>query len=179
MLLAVCLGCHSLPATAAAAGQDAAMAMGRLFAETCLRHPGDAAALRAALLPPRFRPIPPGVARIMLPRPGQAFEQPDAPGHLMVLSFDDGWCGNGGTGIDPGVLTNALSQAAASVGGVMKLMGADPDGHEQRYLLQRPHQPPVALLVLLLPADVAAGGPALVQASLFASEMRGDEGEEP
>ncbi|MCQ8279629.1 hypothetical protein NFI95_14385 [Acetobacteraceae bacterium KSS8] len=151
-------------------GRDSATAMGRLFSETCFRHAGDAAGLRAELVPPRFTPMPDSVSRAVLPRPGQAFAVPGAPGHLMVLSFDDGWCGTGGTGIEPAALTNSLSERVrAAGGGEMKLMGADQAGREQRYLIDRPHGTPVALLVLLMPEP---GGSPLMQASLFASDMK-------
>ncbi len=144
--------------------------MGQAFGQTCFRHAGDTAGLRAELVPPRFRPMPGNVAHAVLPRPGEAFTVADAPGHLMVLSFDDGWCGTGGTGIDPAALTNSLSDTVkAAGGGEMKLMGADPAGREQRYLIDRPHAAPVALLVLLTPEPGRSG---LMQASLFASDMK-------
>ena len=84
----------------------------------------------------------------------------------MVLSFDDGWCGDGGTGIDPHVLTMRLSAVVQARGASMRLMQAGGDGHEQHYLLTRPAPAaPIVLLVLLQPSG------ALMQASLFAAPL--------
>ena len=157
------------PAAALDDGRAGSAALTRLFARTCLRHAGDARALRSALAGRQYRPAPdaPG----LLARPGQAFQVSGEAGHLMVLSFDDGWCGDGGTGIDPHALTLQLAASMRDAGIGMRLMGADGDGREQRYLLTRPAPArPVVLLVLLLPADPFEPG-TLMQASLFAAPM--------
>ncbi len=83
----------------------------------------------------------------------------------MVLSFDDGWCGDAGVGIDAHALTVALSQAMRAQATDMRLMGAEADGAEQRYLLLPPGRPALVLLVRSRPA----GG--LMQASLFAAAL--------
>lgn len=102
----------------------------------------------------------------------------------MVLSFDDGWCSDGGTGIAAHALTMQLSQAMQARDVGMQLMGAGRDGREQRYLLTpKPPAPPIVLLVLLQPA-VTGGAPkrdgspdradTLMQANLFAAPMPPD-----
>jgi len=120
----------------------------------------------------------------MLAKPGQAYRVPGEKGHLMVLSFDDGWCGDGGTGIGAHALTMQLSHAMQAHDVEMQLMGAGRDGREQRYLLTpKPPAPPIVLLVLLQPATIGAaserdGSPdptdTLMQANLFAAPMPPD-----
>ncbi len=156
-----------VPAAASAvpeAGTSEAGALARLFERTCFRHVDDRRALAGELADARYRPVPDGT----LARPGQAWGVAGEPGHLMVLAYDDGWCGNGGTGIDPHALTVSLSRLALAHHATMRLMGTDEDGREQHYLLMRPAPAvPIALLVLLQPA--AAG--TLRQATLFAAAM--------
>ena len=158
---------------AASSPSAAAGALARLFERTCFRHVGDRQALAAELANGRYRPAPGGA----LARPGRAFNVGGEPGHLMLLVFDDGWCGNGGTGIDPQVLTMTLSRLVVADGAAMRLMGTDEDGREQRYMLTRPApSAPIARLVLLQRADAAprhdaAGDGALQQATLFTAAM--------
>lgn len=149
-------------AAPADAGGEAAVALTRLFARTCLSHVGDPQALRAMLATDHVPRAPSEAAA----RPGLAYRIDGEPGHLMVLSFDDGWCSDGGTGIDPHALTLRLGGAMRARGIAMQLMGAAPDGREQRYLLTRPAPAtPIVLLVLLQPAG------SLMQANLFAAPM--------
>ncbi len=147
------------------AGRPEAAALAGLFMRSCFLHPGDATGLRAALVAPDAVPMRADQAAGLLPRPGMAFRIAHAPGHLMVLSFDDGWCGAGGIQVASKALTLALSQSMARQGTDMTLMGASADGREQRYLLLPPGRPALVLLVLLQPAG------ALMQASLFAAPM--------
>ncbi len=182
----------SQPAVAAqvgggtSSGRDEADALSRLFASSCFRHAGDAKGLRTALASPAYRPAP-DPARL-LARPGRAYRVDNQPGRLVVLSFDDGWCGDGGTGIDPHALTMRLAAAMQARSTSMRLMGAEGDG-EQHYLLTRPAPaPPIVLLVLLQPVLLQpvrpksvwpksvwpkSGRPsgALMQASLFAAPL--------
>ncbi len=173
LLVAPLLGVLVLGASGAAtassdAGVAAAGALARLFERTCLRHADDRRALAGELAASRYRPVPNGA----LARPGQAYAVDGEPGHLMVLAFDDGWCGNGGTGIDPHALTIGLARLALADHAGMRLMGTDESGREQRYLLTRPAPAaPIALLVLLQPADAASRGGALQQATLFTAAM--------
>ena len=123
-------------------------------------------ALRAELAGRGYERAPDEASVRLLMRPGQAYRVLAEPGHLMVLSFDDGWCGNGGTGIEPHALTMQLAASVRSRGADMQLMGAGPDGREQRYLLTMPPPAmPIVLLVLLQPAG------RLMQANLFAAPM--------
>ncbi len=157
-------------------GRDEADALSRLFASSCFRHAGDAKGLRTALASPAYRPAP-DPARL-LARPGRAYRVDNQPGRLVVLSFDDGWCGDGGTGIDPHALTMRLAAAMQARSTSMRLMEAEGDG-EQHYLLTRPAPaPPIVLLVLLQPVWPRSVSPksrrssgALMQASLFAAPL--------
>ncbi len=152
-------------------GPAAAEALTRLFMRTCLQHAGDIAGLRAALAGSGYQRAPDEAGARLLMRPGQAYRVPDAPGHLMVLSFDDGWCGDGGTGIEPHALTMQLAASVQARGADMRLMGAGPDGREQRYLLTMPPPAmPIVLLVLLQPSG------RLMQANLFAAPMPPEPG---
>lgn len=170
-------------------GAGPALALTRLFERTCFVHAGDPASLRAELAGAPYRPAPDEATRRMLARPGQAYRVPGGQGHLMVLSFDDGWCGDGGTGIGAHALTMQLSHAMQAHDVGMQLMGAGRDGREQRYLLTpKPPAPPIVLLVLLQPATTGAatthdGSPdrtdTLMQANLFAAPMPPDGPEPP
>ena len=147
-------------------GRDEAGALSRLFASSCFRHAGDARGLRTALAPPSYRAASDAATARLLVRPGRAYHVDNQPGHLVVLSFDDGWCGDGGTGIDPHALTMRLAAVMQARGASMRLMGAESDGQEQHYLLFRPAPaPPLVLVVLLQPAGM------LMQASLFAAPL--------
>ncbi len=152
---------------------SAAAALARLFERTCFRHAGDRRALAGELADRRYHPGPDGA----LARPGRAFNVAGEPGHLMVLAFDDGWCGNGGTGIDPQALTMDLSRLVLADGATMRLMGTDESGQEQRYMLTRPApSAPIALVVLLQPVGATSRGDtsgegALQQATLFTAAM--------
>ena len=172
MLASVVAGSVACSASAAQApepaGRPEATALAELFMRSCFLHPGDATGLRAALVAPDAPdaiPMRADQAAGLLPRPGRAFRIAHAPGHLMVLSFDDGWCGAGGIQVASKALTLALSQSMAREGTDMTLMGASADGREQRYLLRPPARSALVLLVLLQPAG------ALMQASLFAAPM--------
>ncbi len=147
-------------------GRDEAGALSRLFASSCFRHAGDARGLRTALASPSYRAASDTATARLLARPGRAYHVDNQPGHLVVLSFDDGWCGDGGTGIDPHALTMRLAAAMQARGASMQLMEAEGDGREQHYLLFRPAPaPPIVLLVLLQPSGT------LMQASLFAAPL--------
>jgi hypothetical protein len=147
-------------------GRNEAAALARLFARSCFRHAGDRTGLRTSLLSQPFRPASDAATARLLARPGQAYHVAGEPGHLVVLSFDDGWCGDGGTDIDPHALTMRLSGTMRTQGVVMRLMGAEQDGREQRYLLTRPAPAvPIVLLVLLRSSGH------LMQASLFAAPL--------
>ena len=162
------------PDARASSGRDEAGALSRLFASSCFRHAGDATGLRSALDSAAYRPASDAATVRLLARPGRAYRVDNQPGHLVVLSFDDGWCGDGGIGIDPHALTMRLAAAMRAQGTSMQLMQAEADGHEQHYLLVRPAPaPPVVLLVLLQPS-----GP-LMQASLFAAPLPPPGGDVP
>ncbi len=162
------------PGDAASSGRDGAGALSRLFASSCFRHAGDARGLRSALDSPAYRPASDTATARLLARPGRAYHVDNQPGHLVVLSFDDGWCGDGGTGIDPHALTMRLAAAMQARGAAMRLMEAGGDGREQHYLLIRPAPaPPIVLLVLLQPSGV------LMQASLFAAPLPPPGGDAP
>ena len=155
-------------------GRSEATALVQLFSRTCLLQAGHAQALRTILAGSSYRHLSDAAAAKLLARPGQAFGVPGEPGHLMVLSFDDGWCGDGGTGIDPHTLTMQLSDTMRTHGIAMRLMGAGADGDEQRYLLVRPPPAdPEVLLVLLQPSG-PSGSVTAVQASLFAAPLPPD-----
>lgn len=155
-------------------GRLEAIALARLFSRTCLLQAGHARALRTILAGSSYRHLPDAASARLLARPGQAFGVPNEPGHLMVLSFDDGWCGDGGTGIDPHTLTMQLSNTMRAHGIPMRLMGVGADGDEQRYLLVRPPPAgPEVLLVLLQPSG-PSGSVTAVQASLFAAPLPPD-----
>ncbi|MCQ8241984.1 NMCC_0638 family (lipo)protein [Rhizosaccharibacter radicis] len=163
-----------------AALRTASHALSALFEQSCLPHAGDPAGLRALLRDRHLSPLPEAAARKALARPGQAFAVP-GPGHLMVLSFDDGWCGAGADAVDPHALTLSLSAAVERRGLSMQLMGAGTDGREQRYLLARdtgPRRqtaaPSLALLVLMQPTAT----PGAMQANLFISPLPSDPGED-
>ncbi len=152
-------------------GRIEAGALSRLFAGSCFRHAGDPRGLRDALVAPSFRPASDAATARLLARPGRAYHVDDQPGHLVVLSFDDGWCGDGGTGIDPHALTVRLAATMQARGASMRLMGAENDGQEQHYLLTRPAPAsPIVLLVLLQPVPSQPSG-TLMQASLFAAPL--------
>ncbi len=154
------------PGDRTSSGRDEAGALSRLFASSCFRHAGDAKGLRSALDSPAYRPASDTATARLLARPGRAYHVDHQPGHLVVLSFDDGWCGDGGTGIDPHALTMRLAAVMQARSTSMRLMEAEGDGHEQHYLLLRPAPaPPIVLLVLLQPSG------ALMQASLFAAPL--------
>lgn len=159
------------PAAAGDTSRTQAEALARLFARTCFRHAGDPAGLRTLLDHPPYHPSPDAEAARLLRRPGRAFALGGPTGQLMVLSFDDGWCGNGAVDIDPHALTLQLAAAMRGQRVVMRLMGAGADGNEQRYLLVRAAPlHPVVLLVLLQPSHLS-GSRTLMQASLFAAPL--------
>jgi len=148
----------------AEAASTTASQLAALFEHTCLRHSGDVAGLRRELAGGAYQPV--SDPQAMMARPGRAYAVKDSPGHLMVLSFDDGWCGDGGMDVSPQPLTNALIEAARRHGQHMQMMSVAPDAHEQRYLLTgAPPADPLVLLVLLHPQGKA------FQASLFAFPM--------
>ena len=152
----------------ASPGSTEAGALARLFERTCFRHAGDHIALTAELANARYHAAPDDA----LARPGHAYRVDGEPGHLMVLAFDDGWCGNGGTDIDPHALTLGLARLMLADHAGMRLMGTDEAGREQRYLLMRQApDTPMALLVLLQPAVAVRPGHALQQATLFTAAM--------
>jgi hypothetical protein len=163
----------------ARSGQKEASALATLFERTCLLHAGDADSLRAQLAQDHLSALSGPAAAHALARPGLAFAAP-GPGHLMVLSFDDGWCGTGGTAIDPHALTLALADTTHRHDLSMRLMGAGADGREQRYLLVPSgpaaglRQRPTVLLVLMQPEM-----PGTMQANLVAAPLPPDPPETP